>query len=68
MPRQGTPAREFTVGTYLCPNTNHPVPLQASQPVRELPWPVVIECCPACGQRHEISYGELQHPPMFGYE
>ncbi|MCL6565755.1 MAG: hypothetical protein K6U09_04950 [Acidobacteriia bacterium] len=68
MPRQSAPAKEFTVGTYLCPNTNQTVPLRASQPVQELSWPVVVERCPACGQRHEIDYGELQHPPVFGYE
>jgi hypothetical protein len=68
MPRRSAPAVEFTVGTYRCPNTKQPVPLRASRSVSELSWPVVIERCVACGQRHEISYGDLQHPPAFGYE
>lgn len=68
MSRRQAPTAEFEIGAYVCPKTKESVPLTATQSVSDLCWPVVVEKCPACGQRHEIQYSELRHPPVFGYE
>ncbi len=68
MSRREVPAVEFEIGTYVCPKKRKRVPLTATHSVSDLEWPVVVEKCPACGQRHQIQYCELRHPPVFGYE
>lgn len=59
---------EYKVGTYICPNTKSPVSLSASRPLAYLDWPVVVETCSDCGQRHVLQCEEVHHPPAFGYE
>lgn len=68
MPGRETVSVEFEVGTYICPNTGSPVGLKETHPLSELKWPVVVEHCPECGQRHLIAYEDVRHRPVFGYE
>jgi hypothetical protein len=59
---------EFEIGRYLCPVTQTLAPLKATQPWTALEWPLPVPCCAACGQAHLISFEDLRHPPLFGYE
>lgn len=68
MPRHEPPCVAFEVGTFVCPKTRTRVPLSATHSVSDLQWPVVVERCPACGERHTVEYNDLRHPPVFGYE
>jgi hypothetical protein len=68
MTAAGTRIAEFKIGTYICPNTKSPVSLVVSQRLACLDWPVVVEHCSDCGQRHVLQCEEVYHPPAFGYE
>lgn len=68
MTAEKTEVREFTVGWYVCPQTKSPVPLRMSHPLAQAEWPVVIEMCHDCGQRHVLCCEDIHHPPVYGYE
>lgn len=59
---------QFEVGKYICPNTKSPVPLMSSCPLAFMEWPVVVEKCPDCKQKHVLHCEDLHHQPVFGYE
>ena len=59
---------ECEIGKYVCPNTRSPVSLMGSRPFAFLEWPVVVEVCSDCGQRHVLQPEDIQHRPAFGYE
>jgi hypothetical protein len=58
----------FDVGTYACPKTAKQVVLTEPASLTDLQWPVVVEKCDACGQRHVLRYEDVRHPPVIGYE
>jgi hypothetical protein len=62
------PAKEFVIGHFTCPTTESPAPLWAFHPLAFMDWPVVVKCCPNCGQEHVVQYKDVEHPPVFGYE
>lgn len=68
MPERVATTPEHEIGRYICPNTRLPVPLKWSCAVALVEWPLVVKCCPACKQEHEIKCEDLQHPPAYGYE
>ena len=68
MPEEKAELVVFQVGTFVCPNTKTAVPLMASHALPFLQWPVLVERCPGCEQRHVVSCEDVQHPPAFGYE
>lgn len=59
---------EFEVGKYVCPKSKQPVPLMASQSLAYLDWPVVVEPCRDCSEKHILQCEDVLHPPVFGYE
>lgn len=59
---------EFEIGKYVCPNTNKLVPLMASRPLAFVEWPLVVEHCRECGERHALECEDVHHRPVFGYE
>jgi hypothetical protein len=67
MPENAT-VTKFQIGSYECPVTRRLTPLWASSHLESVPWPVVVENCPACGRRHVVFREDVQHPPVFGYE
>lgn len=68
MPAQKAEVTEFTVGHYVCPKTKSLQPLRASCSLAYVNWPVVVEACPGCGEKHVLSSEDVQHPPVYGYE
>ncbi len=62
------PTEFFEVGKFICPATQSLVPLMATCSLAFLDWPVVVEHCPGCGQRHVVRCEDVEHPPVFGYE
>lgn len=65
---QTSTGSKFEIGKYECP-------IRATQATLELPahmasieWPVVVERCSACGQRHVLQYNDVRHPPALGCE
>lgn len=67
----GMPLRkpvEFEIGIYICPKAKTPVPLTAPCTLAYVEWPVVVENCAACGERHLLQCEDLHHQPFFGYE
>jgi hypothetical protein len=58
----------FEIGAYDCPSTTSSVTLELSAPMSSLEWPVTVECCSACGQKHVVQYEDVRHAPAFGYE
>jgi len=65
---QAAPAQQFEIGKYLCPNTKKLLPIWALQHLAEVEWPVTVEKCPDCGQKHLVRNEDVLHPPLFGYE
>jgi hypothetical protein len=59
---------EHEIGKYICPKTKLPVPLLSYTPLSGVAWPMVIDRCPECGQKHAIESQDVLHPPVFGYE
>jgi hypothetical protein len=68
MPARETTLAEFKVGTYICPKTKSTLPLKATRPLPFLEWPIVVERCADCGEKHVLECEDVQHPPAFGYE
>jgi hypothetical protein len=62
------PAIEFEVGKFVCPRTKALVPLRAVCAFDHLTWPLVVEKCPDCGEKHVLLCEEVLHPPLYGYE
>ena len=65
---QTAPATQFEIGKYVCPNTKKLLPIWALQHLAEVEWPVMVEKCPDCGQKHVVRNEDVLHPPLFGYE
>ena len=65
---QSAPATQFEIGKYRCPKTKKLSPLWAPQHMAEVDWPVVVEKCPECGEKHVVGNDDVLHPPVFGYE
>ena len=61
-------APDFTIGHYLCPKTKRTVPLHSARPLAFVDWPLIVQKCPECGERHVVESQNLEHPPVFGYE
>ncbi len=59
---------ECQVGQFKCPNTRTLVPLMSSQAFAFLHWPVLVERCPSCGERHQLEVTDVEHPPVYGRE
>jgi hypothetical protein len=68
MTAEKTVAHEFTVGWYICPQTKTSVPLRMTHALAQTEWPVVIEKCEGCQQRHVLHFEDVCHPPAYGYE
>lgn len=68
MPAKNAEVVGFETGKFICPNTKQAVPLVTPCPLTAVEWPVVVECCPGCKQRHVLHSEEVLHPPVFGYE
>ena len=69
-PREATPKRrsEHEIGKYVCPNTKALVPLVGTCALTEIEWPLVLEHCTDCQQRHVLVCEDVWHPPIYGYE
>lgn len=59
---------EYEIGKYICPNTSRPIALMGLRPLASVEWPMVVEQCPDCQQKHVLQREEVLHPPIFGYE
>ena len=68
MPSEKAEAALYTVGRYICPKTKAPAPLMASSSLAFIEWPVVVEKCANCGEKHVIRCEDVQHAPVYGYE
>ena len=47
------------VGKYVCPETDELIPVSTSSPLAEMDCPFIVEVCPSCGERHEVSCDDL---------
>jgi hypothetical protein len=56
-PRAGL--KKIIVGKYVCPETDKLVPVSSAHPAPEMDCPLIIEHCPACGERHEVCCDDL---------
>ena len=65
---QPTQRAAFEIGSYVCPNRKSLVTLTNDRPRREVQWPVVVDPCSACGERHVLESQEVSHPPFYGHE
>jgi hypothetical protein len=68
MPTSKPKLTEFEVGVYVCPKTKCPASLRASCSFAYIEWPVVVEHCTSCGERHVLNCQEVLHSPVFGRE
>jgi len=68
MPKPKAVVPEFEVGKYVCPRTKCPASLMATCSFAYLEWPVVVERCESCGERHVLGSEEVLHAPVFGRE
>ncbi len=59
---------EHEIGRYICPNTKSLVSLVRSCSLTEMEWPVNIEHCTSCGQKHVLLSEDVWHPPIYGFE
>ena len=59
---------EHEIGKFICPKTKLPVPLLSYTPLSGVAWPVVIDKCADCGEKHVVESEDVLHPPVFGYE
>lgn len=66
--KPSSPPILFEIGTFLCPTHGSEVLLELSTPLPSLEWPVLVERCPDCGERHVLQYADVQHAPCLGYE
>lgn len=68
MPTDKPAVARFEVGKYVCPKTKQLTPLLASCSFAYIEWPVVVEHCAECGERHVLCCEEVLHSPVFGRE
>lgn len=51
--------QKVIVGKYVCPVADILIPVSSLRPPPEMDCPLVVECCPACGERHEVGCDDL---------
>lgn len=68
MPPAKDAMAEFKIGTFLCPVTKVLVPLMGACPLSQVEWPLVVQKCSVCGEKHTVRCEDVLHPPAFGYE
>lgn len=59
---------EFEIGKYICPKTKSSVTLKATRSLAFMEWPLVVESCESCGEKHVLQSEDVLHRPVFGYE
>lgn len=59
MADEKTGLKRFTVGKYVCPETDELITVSAVSPLAELDCPLIVEKCPSCGERHEVPCDDL---------
>jgi hypothetical protein len=60
--------RKFIVGKYVCPETDQLIPVSSALPIPEMDCPVIVEVCPACGEKHEVCCDDLLESEDFDCE
>ena len=59
MPDEMTESKLFTVGKYVCPETDELIVVRSALPLAEMDCHVVVEVCSSCGERHEVCCDDL---------
>ena len=60
--------RKIIVGKYVCPITDELIPVSSAHPPPEMDCPLIVEVCPACGERHEVCCDDLLEADEFELE
>jgi hypothetical protein len=59
MADEKTGLNKVIVGKYVCPETDTLIPVSSVRPPPEMDCPLIVERCPACGERHEVACDDL---------
>jgi hypothetical protein len=59
MADEKTALNKVVVGKYVCPETDILIPVSSVHPPPEMDCPLIVERCPACGERHEVCCDDL---------
>ncbi len=59
MPDEKTGLKKVIVGKYVCPETDSLISVPSVHPPPEMDCPLIVEKCPACGERHEVCCDDL---------
>lgn len=68
METRGVEVLEFKAGVFRCPVTGKEAELRVTRAIGYIQWPVVVEHCPQCDQKHVLNIEDVRHAPVFGYE